>query len=116
MAQLLNHQLKWVFTLKGASIKLMQINDENPEKLKDQFKGQQNQRIIIDEVDAFTFETVFYHYRIRGEASRTRQQIICLQNPERDCFGRTMLGTTFNGIEGAGYINNDGDVIDEMNG
>ena len=27
-----------------------------------------------------------------------------------------MLGTTFNGIEGAGYINNDGDVIDEMNG
>ena len=95
----------------------MQINDENPEKLKNQFKGQQNQRIIVDEADAFTFETIFYIItRIRGEANKTRQQIICLQNPERDCFGRTMLGTTFNGIEGAGYIDNNGDVIDEMNG
>jgi len=106
-----------IYFKKGASIKLMQINDENPEKLKNQFKGQQNQRIIVDEADAFTFETIFYIItRIRGEASKTRQQIICLQNPERDCFGRTMLGTTFNGIEGAGYIDNNGDVIDEMNG
>ena len=106
-----------IYFKKGASIKFMQINDENPEKLKNQFKGQQNQRIIVDEADAFTFETIFYIItRIRGEASKTRQQIICLQNPERDCFGRTMLGTTFNGIEGAGYIDNNGDVIDEMNG
>ena len=106
-----------IYFKKGASIKFMQINDENPEKLKNQFKGQQNQRIIVDEADAFTFETIFYIItRIRGEASKTRQQIICLQNPERDCFGRTMLGTTFNGIEGAGYIDNNGNVIDEMNG
>ena len=106
-----------IYFKKGASIKMMQINDENPEKLKDQFKGQQNQRIIIDEVDAFTFETVFYIItRIRGEAGKTRQQIICLQNPERDCFGRTMLGTSYNGVEGAGYIDNSGNVIEEMNG
>ena len=96
---------------------MMQINDENPEKLKDQFKGQQNNRIIVDEADAFTFETVFYiTTRIRAPKSFTKNQIILLQNPERDCFGRTMLGTTYNGIEGAGYIDNNGDVIEEMNG
>ena len=100
----------------GATIKFIQINDENPEKLKDQFKGAQPDRFLVDETDAFDYNSIFYIItRLRGRVGK-KQQLILIQNPERDCFGRTMLGTKWNGVNGAGYIDEQGDFKSEMNG
>lgn len=100
----------------GASLKFMQVADESPQKLKDQWKGVQANRIFIDEVDAFNYETPFYILtRNRGEKGK-KQQLVMLQNPERECFARTFLGTNWNGIVGAGYIDSEGNVIESMNG
>ena len=51
----------------GATIKFIQISDENPEKLKDQFKGSQPDRFLVDETDAFDYNSIFYIItRLRG--------------------------------------------------
>lgn len=100
----------------GATIKFIQISDENPEKLKDQFKGSQPDRFLVDETDAFDYNSIFYIItRLRGRVGK-KQQLILIQNPERDCFGRTMLGTKWNGVTGAGYIDEEGNFKPEMNG
>ena len=105
-----------VYFKMGASLKFMQISDEHPEKLKNQWKGVQADRIFFDEVDAFDYSTPFYVLtRNRGQKGK-KQQLVLIQNPERECFGRTFLGTNYNGIVGAGYIDNEGNVIDSMNG
>lgn len=100
----------------GATIKFMQISDENPEKLKDQFKGTQPNRFLVDETDAFDYNSIFYIITRLRAGKDESQQLILIQNPERDCFGRTMLGTKWNGTNGAGYIDEEGNFKPEMNG
>ena len=97
----------------GAKANFMHVADENPKTLEDRFKGVQTNKIKMDEADAFDFATPFYIItRLRG-GGKGKKQLICSQNPERECWMRVFCGS---GVNGGGWIADDGQVIEDMNG
>lgn len=97
----------------GAKANFMHVADENPKVLEDRFKGVQTNKIKMDEADAFDFATPFYIItRLRG-GGKGKKQLICSQNPERECWMRVFCGS---GANGGGWINDDGTVNEDMNG
>lgn len=102
-----------VYFDNGATLRFKHIADERQEALEPSFKGIQSNRFIFDEADQFKASTVFYvPTRLRGKGEGKRQ-IYIVQNPERESFIRQFCGC---GKYGGGWIDDNGEVIEEMNG
>lgn len=93
--------------LNGAEIECRQVADENPNKVREVFKGMQADCICFDELTGFDFYTWNYiQSRCRGGAAWTGK-IRATTNPSKRHFVRKMIDW---------YIGNDGFVIPERSG
>ena len=91
----------------GASVECRQVADENPNKVREVFKGLQADCICFDELTGFDFYTWNYiQSRCRGIAKWTGK-IRATTNPSKRHFTRKMLDW---------YIGPDGFVIPERSG
>lgn len=91
----------------GAWVECRQIADENPNKVREAFKGLQADMIFFDELTGFEFYTWNYIMsRCRGKADWTGK-IRATTNPSKKHWVRKML---------AWYIGPDGTVIPERSG
>ena len=95
------------FKHSGAWIECRQVADENPNKVRETFKGLQADAIFFDELTGFEFYTWNYLMsRCRGMASWTGK-IRATTNPSKKHWVRKMLNW---------YIGPDGYVIPERSG
>lgn len=95
------------FKHSGAWIECRQVADENPNKVREAFKGLQADAIFFDELTGFEFYTWNYLMsRCRGMASWTGK-IRATTNPSKKHWVRKMLNW---------YIGPDGYVIPERSG
>ncbi len=102
--------MKWY---NGSEIKFQQLDNENPVVIDKIAKGLQAKKLIFDECNKFEWRTVTsFMPRLRSDASG-KAQIYLAQNPERECFLRTLCGK---GIHGGGWINDDGSIDKSMDG
>lgn len=91
----------------GAFVEFRQINDENPKKVTETWKGSQYDLIYMDELTSYEFSTFKYLLsRNRGKANWTGK-FRGTTNPERDCWLRTFLDW---------YIGADGTIRPERDG
>ena len=91
----------------GAFVDFRQINDENPKKVKEIWKGSQYDLIYMDELTSYDFNTFTYLLsRNRGKAKWTGK-FRGTTNPERDCWVRTFIDW---------YIGANGLIIPERDG
>lgn len=91
----------------GAFVDFRQINDENPKKVKEIWKGSQYDLIYMDELTSYDFNTFTYLLsRNRGKAKWTGK-FRGTTNPERDCWVRMFIDW---------YIGPDGLIIPERDG
>lgn len=75
----------------GAFVDMRQINDENPAKVKEIWKGSQYDLIYMDELTSYEFSTFKYLLtRNRGKGKWTGK-FRGTTNPERDCWVRTFI-------------------------
>lgn len=97
----------------GATFRYMHLADEKQSVILNRMKGLQINKLILDEADRYTaFSLSNITTRMRGKGKGKRQIILSL-NPERECFIRQWCGTNANG---GGWIHNDGNPIESMNG
>ena len=95
------------FKNSGAWIELRQIADENPNKVRETFKGLQADAIFFEELTGFQFYTFNYLMsRARGKAKWTGK-VRATTNPSKSHFVRKMVDW---------YIGADGFVIPERSG
>lgn len=95
------------FKQSGAWVELRQIADENPNKVRETFKGLQADAIFFEELTGFQFYTFNYLMsRARGKAKWTGK-IRATTNPSKTHFVRKMVDW---------YIGPDGYVIPERSG
>lgn len=91
----------------GAYVEMQQINDENPKKVIEKFKGLQSDAIYFDELTGFEWFTFTYLMsRCRGKGKWTGK-IRATTNPSRRHWLRTFLNW---------YIRPDGTVDPEKSG
>ena len=91
----------------GAFVDFRQINDENPAKVKEIWKGSQYDLIYMDELTSYEFSTFKYLMtRNRGKAKWTGK-FRGTTNPERDCWVRKFIDW---------YVGTDGLIIPERDG
>ena len=91
----------------GAFVDFRQINDENPKKVKEIWKGSQYDLIYLDELTSFEFGTFKYLMsRNRGKA-KWSGKFRGTTNPERDCWVRQFIDW---------YIGTDGRIMPERDG
>lgn len=75
----------------GAFVDMRQINDENPAKVKEVWKGAQYDLIYMDELTSYEFSTFKYLLtRNRGKGKWTGK-FRGTTNPERDCWVRKFI-------------------------
>lgn len=97
----------------GSEIKFQQLDNESPTYIDKIAKGLQAKKLIFDECNKFEWRTITaFMPRLRSD-SEGKAQIYLAQNPERECFLRTLCGK---GEHGGGWINDDGTVDREMDG
>lgn len=95
------------FKNSGAWIELRQIADENPDKVRETFKGSQYDCAFFEELTGFQFYTFNYiASRVRGTGIWSGK-VRATTNPSKSHFVRKML---------AWYIGPDGFVIKERSG
>lgn len=91
----------------GAFVDFRQINDENPAKVKETWKGAQYDLIYMDELTSYQFSTFKYLLtRNRGKGLWTGK-FRGTTNPERDCWVRKFIDW---------YIGADGRIREDRNG
>lgn len=91
----------------GGFVEFRQINDENPKKVKEIWKGSQYDLIYMDELTSFDFKTFTYLLsRNRGKAKWTGK-FRGTTNPERDCWVRKFIDW---------YVSPDGTISPEKDG
>ena len=91
----------------GAFVEFRQINDENPIKVKETWKGAQYDLIYMDELTSYEFSTFKYLLtRNRGKGAWTGK-FRGTTNPERDCWVRKFIDW---------YVGTDGHIMDTRNG
>lgn len=96
-----------LFKNSGAWIELRQIADENPDKVRETFKGSQYDCAFFEELTGFQFYTFNYiSSRVRGTGKWTGK-VRATTNPSKSHFVRKML---------AWYIGPDGFAIPERSG
>lgn len=97
---------KIVFPSK-ASIEMRQINDENPKKITEQFKGLQSDLIYLDELTSYNFFTFKYLLtRNRGKAKWTGK-FRGTTNPKKNSWVRRFIDW---------YIDPNGEIYPERDG
>lgn len=91
----------------GAFVEMRQINDENPKKITEQWKGSQYDLIYMDELTSYEFSTFKYLLsRNRGKGKWTGK-FRGTTNPEKDCWVRTFIDW---------YVGYDGQIRADRNG
>lgn len=81
--------------------------------LESLFKTNETDLLIVDECEDFPWSAISYaQTRLRGKIG-IKRQVIMVQNPERECFVRRICGS---GVNGGGWIKDDGYVNEDMNG
>lgn len=91
----------------GSFVDFRQINDENPKKVKEVWKGAQYDLIYMDELTSFEFSTFKYLLtRNRGKGKWTGK-FRGTTNPERDCWIRIFIDW---------YIAPDGTIAPDRDG
>lgn len=92
---------------QGSFVEMRQINDENHQKVTEQWKGAQFDLMYMDELTSYEFSTFSYLLsRNRGKAKWTGK-FRGTTNPERECWVRKWIDW---------YVGDDGMIIPERNG
>lgn len=97
----------------GSEIKFQQLDNEDSKVIDKIAKGIQTKRLIFDECNKFNWNTITTFMTRLRSTSEGNAQIYLAQNPERNCFLRTLCGS---GEHGGGWIADDGTPIKEMDG
>lgn len=91
----------------GSFIEFRQINDENPRKVTETWKGSQYDLIYMDELTSYEFSTFKYLLtRNRGKAKWTGK-FRGTTNPERECWVRKFIDW---------YVGPDGRIMESRDG